>query len=86
MDATTLLLWLIIGGVAGWIAGNVINGESFGLIGNISVGIVGALLGGFLFGLSSGATTSGNIVGSLLVATVGSILLLFLARLVRGKA
>lgn len=83
MDITTLLLWLIVGGIAGWIAGNVINGEDFGLIGNVSVGIVGAMLGGFLFGMSSGSVTSGNILGSLLVATTGSLLLLFLARLVR---
>lgn len=83
MDASTLVFWLIIGGVAGWLAGTVMRGQGFGLVGNIAVGIVGAVLGGFLFGVTTGSMESGNLLGSLLVATVGAIILLFLARLFR---
>lgn len=86
MDVSTLIFWLVIGGVAGWLAGNVMTGEGFGLVGNIAVGIVGAVLGGFLFGMTTGSMTSGNLLGSLVVATVGSIILLFLAGLFQRSA
>lgn len=83
MDVSTLVFWLIIGGIAGWLAGTVMRGQGFGLVGNIAVGIVGAVLGGFLFGATTGSMSSGNLLGSLLVATLGSIVLLFLAGLVQ---
>ena len=47
----SIILWLIIGGLAGWIAGNIMCGGGFGVLGNIGVGIVGAVMGGFLFSL-----------------------------------
>lgn len=76
------LLWLlIIGLIAGWLASAIVGG-GYGLIGDIIVGVVGAFLGGYLFnvlGLSSG----GGTLGSIIVATVGAIVLLLLLRLVR---
>lgn len=71
----------VIGGIAGWIAGNVMKGGGFGVAINIVVGIVGAVLGGFVFGLLG--VTAGGIIGSLIVATVGAIILLFLAGLIK---
>ncbi|HVW66877.1 MAG TPA: GlsB/YeaQ/YmgE family stress response membrane protein [Candidatus Peribacteraceae bacterium] len=69
-------IWfLIIGGIAGWIAGEIMRGHGFGILGNIAVGIVGALIGGFLFGAY-------GLVGSLISATVGSIILLFILNLI----
>ena len=67
---------LIIGGLAGWIAGNIMRGGGFGILGNIGVGIVGAFIGGILFGLLGLA--SGNIIGSLVTATVGAVVLLWI--------
>ncbi|QJQ95765.1 MULTISPECIES: GlsB/YeaQ/YmgE family stress response membrane protein [Halomonadaceae] len=77
-----LILWLIIGGLAGWIAGNIMRGGGFGVIGNIGVGIVGAVLGGFMFRLLG--LQAGGMVGSLVTATVGAIVLLWIISKVRS--
>ncbi|MDP2497427.1 MAG: GlsB/YeaQ/YmgE family stress response membrane protein [Candidatus Palauibacterales bacterium] len=80
MDLSSFVLWLVIGGAAGWIAGTLMKGGGFGLFGNIVVGIIGAVLGGWLFAIL-GVTVGGGILGSLIVATVGAVLLLFVAGL-----
>ena len=73
------MLWfLIIGVIAGWLAGNIMQGGGFGLIGDLVVGVVGAFLGGFLFS-SLGLKTSGKI-GEIITATVGAIVLLLIMR------
>ena len=70
------LIWfLIIGAIAGWLAGQIMKGRGFGVLGNIVVGVVGAVLGGLLFGLL-GLSARGTI-GSLVTATVGAIVLLY---------
>ena len=73
--------FLIIGGIAGWLAGKITRGTGFGLFGDIIVGVIGALIGGFLFGLAGLASFS--LLGSLLTATVGAIVFLFLARMLK---
>ncbi len=81
-----LALWIIFGGVVGWLA-SVITGtnQQQGLFGNVVVGIVGAMLGGFLSNALGGPTVSGFNLTSVVVATVGAvILLLFLGMLRRG--
>lgn len=71
------VIWfLIIGALAGFLAGKILRGGGFGLIGNLIVGIIGALIGGFMFGLL-GLSSSG-LLGSLVTATVGAIVLLWL--------
>lgn len=76
------VLWtLLIGLIAGWLAGMLTKGNDFGLIGNLIVGVVGALLGGFVFGLLGIAAW--GLVGRLLIATAGAVLLLYLLRFVR---
>lgn len=82
MGIEALLIILLIGAIAGWLAGLIVKGYGFGLLGNIVVGIVGALIAGFLFprlgfGLGEG------IVGSIIAATLGAVILLFLIRLVK---
>lgn len=72
----SFILWLIIGGIAGWIAGKVMRGGGFGILGNIAVGIVGAVLGGLLFSLLG--LSSNGFIGSLVVATIGAIILLWI--------
>ncbi len=77
-------LWFIlIGLAAGFLAGIVVKGQGFGILGNIIVGIVGALLGGFLFKLL-GLSTTGKL-GELICAFVGAIVLLFLLKFVKTK-
>jgi uncharacterized membrane protein YeaQ/YmgE (transglycosylase-associated protein family) len=71
-----LIYFLLIGMAAGWLAGKLMEGRSFGLLGNLVVGVIGAILGGFLFRLVGLLTIS--LLGSLISATVGAILLLFL--------
>jgi len=68
--------FLVIGGLAGWLAGQFMKGKGFGVMGNIGVGIVGGIIGGFLFGLL-GINLHGT-VGSLITATVGAVVLLFI--------
>jgi uncharacterized membrane protein YeaQ/YmgE (transglycosylase-associated protein family) len=75
--------WIIIGAIAGMLAGRVMRGGGFGLLGDIVVGILGALLGGFLLGLL--ITADVGIIWSFVVAFLGACVLLFLVRLVRGK-
>jgi len=76
------LLWFIlIGLIAGWLASAIVGG-GFGLVGDIVVGIVGSFLGGFLF-RTFGVSAGGGTLGSIIVATVGAIVLILLLRLVR---
>lgn len=76
------ILWsILIGGVAGWLAGQIMKGQGYGLGINIILGIVGGLVGGWVFSLFGLATT--NILGQLICATVGAILLILLARALR---
>lgn len=76
--------WIILGGIAGWIASLVMNtNEEQGLISNILVGIAGALIGGFLFSMFGGGDVSGLNIYSLIVATAGSVVLLGFLRLLR---
>ena len=79
METNSLILTLVIGALAGWLAGKIMKGKGFGVIGNIVVGIVGAVLGGFLFGLLG--VSAGGWVGSLITATIGAIILLYIVSL-----
>jgi uncharacterized membrane protein YeaQ/YmgE (transglycosylase-associated protein family) len=74
--------FIIVGLVAGWLAGTIMKGGGFGLVGDIVVGIVGALLGGWLFGMM-GVSAGGGLLGSIIVATIGAIILIFLLRLIK---
>jgi uncharacterized membrane protein YeaQ/YmgE (transglycosylase-associated protein family) len=76
------MLWfLIIGMIAGWLAGNITKGSGFGLIGDLVVGIIGAFIGGFLFSLT-GLSAYGTI-GEIIMATIGAIVLLWIIRLIK---
>jgi uncharacterized membrane protein YeaQ/YmgE (transglycosylase-associated protein family) len=81
MDTNSLLMVLVIGALAGWLAGNIMKGSGFGAIGNMVVGIIGAVVGGFLFKFLGVAT--GGLIGSLITATVGAVALLFMLGLVK---
>jgi len=76
MTVLDIILWIVIGAVAGWIAGELMRGRGFGLVGNIIVGIVGAIIGGLVFDALDFAPGLG-IIGSLIMSLIGAIILLF---------
>ena len=76
-------IWfLLIGLVAGWLAGQLMKGGGFGVIGDIVVGVLGALLGGFLFRFF-GVSLGGGLLGAIIVATIGAIVLIYILRLIK---
>ena len=79
-----VILFLVIGAVAGWLAGLIMKGRGFGILGNIIIGIIGGFLGGFLFGLLG--VSGGGLLGSLLMAVVGAVVLLFIVSLFNKKS
>ncbi|TXH77440.1 MAG: GlsB/YeaQ/YmgE family stress response membrane protein [Thiothrix sp.] len=83
MGVVEILIMLAIGAVAGWLAGNLIRGGGFGLIGNIVVGLIGSVIGTFVGGIVSGALNLNipGIVGAIIWATIGAALLLFIISL-----
>jgi len=80
--SSTLLGWIIIGLLAGWIAGEVSRGAGFGCLGNVAIGLVGSILGGWIF--SKLGIWGGGFVYSLAAATVGAVVLVSIARLFAG--
>ena len=79
------LLWfVIIGAIAGWLAGQFMKGSGFGLLGDIVVGVIGAFIGGYLFS-AAGVGLGGGLIGSLIVAFIGAVVLLFIVRLITGR-
>lgn len=78
-----LLTWLVVGLIAGVLASLVMGGTGLGIIGDIIIGIVGAFIGGWLFTAMGVAVPLGGIAGTILVAFIGAVVLLFIIRLVR---
>jgi uncharacterized membrane protein YeaQ/YmgE (transglycosylase-associated protein family) len=77
----SLVWFLLIGLAAGWLAGHLVKGRGFGLVENLVVGVIGALIGGFVFGQLG--VSAGGTLRSLVSATVGAVILLFLLKLIR---
>lgn len=78
----SLLWFLLVGLVAGWLAGKLVKGGGFGVVGDMAVGVLGAFIGGFLF-RRMGVHMGGGFFGSIIVATVGAVVLLFVVRLIK---
>lgn len=76
-----LIGFLLIGVVAGWLAGKIMKGGGYGLLGNMVVGVVGSFLGGWALGLAG--ISFGGTVGALATATIGAVLLLFIVGLIK---
>jgi uncharacterized membrane protein YeaQ/YmgE (transglycosylase-associated protein family) len=85
MQVEALLILLLIGAVAGFLAGIIVKGYGFGVVGNIVVGIVGAFVGGWLLP-RIGLYTGGDIIGQIIAATLGAVALLVVIGLVRRVA
>jgi uncharacterized membrane protein YeaQ/YmgE (transglycosylase-associated protein family) len=82
-----ILAWIVVGLIAGWLAGEVMSGDGYGLIGNLIIGIVGAVLGGFVAGELFNVTDplTGFNLTTLIVAFLGSILLIIILRALTGR-
>jgi len=81
-----LIAWLVVGLIAGWLAGQFMKGGGYGIIGDIVLGIIGAFIGGFIFSLLLPGTSVG-LIGSIIVAFIGAVILIAIARaLTRGRA
>lgn len=81
MTLAALIWMLVIGAIAGWLAGLVMKGRGFGILGNIVIGIVGAVIGGSLFNALGIAFW--GLLGTLLVAFIGAVILLFIVGLIK---
>ena len=77
-----IIIWLIVGAIAGWLAGMVVKGGGFGLIGDIVVGIVGALIAGWLLP-QLGIVIGGGLVSAVINAFIGAVILLVILRLIK---
>jgi uncharacterized membrane protein YeaQ/YmgE (transglycosylase-associated protein family) len=76
-------IWfLVVGLVAGWLAGVLVKGGGFGLVGDLVVGVIGAFVGGFLFSFL-GLGSNGGLIGSIVVATIGAVVLLAIVRAIK---
>jgi len=82
MDVQSLIIWLIVGAIAGWLAGIVVKGGGFGLIGDIIVGIVGGLIAGWLLP-QIGIVIGSGIVGAVIDSFIGAVILLLIIRLIK---
>lgn len=82
MGIESLLVLLLVGAVAGWLAGQIMKGYGFGLIGNIVVGVVGAFIAGLIFP-AIGVSIGSGIIAAIIHATIGAIILLFLIGLIK---
>ncbi len=83
MGIESLVVFILVGAVAGWLAGMIVKGFGYGLLGNIVVGIIGAFIAGMVFpavGLSLGT----GIVAAIIHSTIGAVILLFLIKLVKS--
>jgi uncharacterized membrane protein YeaQ/YmgE (transglycosylase-associated protein family) len=81
----SILGWIILGGLAGWLASRLVRGTGLGLLGDIVVGIVGGVIGGFIIGALGGTGITGFNLWSFVVALLGAILLLLIVRLFTGS-
>jgi len=82
----TIIVWIVLGLVAGWLAGQVMKGGGYGVVGDVVLGIVGALVGGFLTGLVLGRDmVSGFNIESIVVAFIGAVILIAVSRAFTGR-
>lgn len=82
MGIESLVVFILIGAIAGWLAGQLVKGYGFGLLGNIVVGIVGAFIAGFLFP-ALGISLGSGVIAAIIHATIGAVILLVLIRLIK---
>jgi uncharacterized membrane protein YeaQ/YmgE (transglycosylase-associated protein family) len=85
LDPGGIIAWLVVGLIAGWLAGLVMKGGGYGILGDIVMGIIGALVGGFLFGLLMPGSSAG-LLGSIVVAFIGAVVFIAIVRALPGRS
>ena len=85
MDVQALIIWLVVGAIAGWLAGMVVKGSGYGLIGDIVVGILGGLIAGWLLP-QVGIVIGSGIIAAIIDAFIGAVILLIALRLIKRVA
>ena len=85
LDPGGLIAWLVVGLIAGWLAGQFMRGGGYGIIGDIVLGIIGAFVGGFLSSILFGVDVSGFNVPSVIIAFIGAIIVIAIARAFTGR-
>ncbi len=89
MSIIDLIAWIVLGAIAGWLAGLIVGGHGLGVIGTIVLGIVGALVGGFIvsaLGIPTGGAEAGEInLLSIIVAVIGAVVVVWIAGLLMGR-
>ena len=85
MDIQALIIWLVVGAIAGWLAGMVVKGSGYGLIGDIVVGILGGLIAGWLLP-QVGIVIGSGIIAAIIDAFIGAVILLIVLRLIQRVA
>jgi uncharacterized membrane protein YeaQ/YmgE (transglycosylase-associated protein family) len=80
-----IIAWVIVGLIAGWLADRFVKGGGYGLIGDLVVGLFGALIGGFLVGFLLQGSAGVGLLGSIVVAFIGAVILIYILRLIGGK-
>ena len=78
----SIIIWIVVGGIAGWLAGMIIRGGGFGLVGNIVLGIIGAVVAGWLLP-AVGISLGGGLIGAIIAALIGAIIVLLIIGLVK---
>jgi uncharacterized membrane protein YeaQ/YmgE (transglycosylase-associated protein family) len=82
----SIIAWIVLGLIAGWLAGSIMKGGGYGIIGDIILGILGAIIGGWLTGMLLGRDmVSGFNIETLIVAVIGAIVLIAISRLFTGS-
>jgi uncharacterized membrane protein YeaQ/YmgE (transglycosylase-associated protein family) len=82
MDIQSIIIWLVVGAIAGWLAGLVVKGGGFGLVGDIIVGIIGAVIAGWLLP-QLGIIIIGGVVAAIIDAFIGAVILLLIVKLIK---
>jgi uncharacterized membrane protein YeaQ/YmgE (transglycosylase-associated protein family) len=85
MSGESLLVIVVVGVLAGWLAGKIVQGTGFGIVGDLIIGVIGAFIGGWLLP-RLGIRLGDGIVSAIINATIGAVLLLFVLRLLRGRS
>ena len=80
----SIIAWVLLGLIAGWLAGQFMRGGGYGIVGDIVLGIIGALAGGFLSGMLLGVDVTGFNVPSVIIAFVGAVIVIVIARMLTG--
>jgi uncharacterized membrane protein YeaQ/YmgE (transglycosylase-associated protein family) len=81
----SIIAWILLGLIAGWLAGQFMRGGGYGVVGDIILGIIGAVVGGFISGTLLGVDVTGFNIPSIIIAFVGAVVVIAIARVVTGR-